>query len=183
MAWLWPDVDPDAARHSLQVAVSSLRKLMPAGPTAMLARHGDTYRLELGGDAFVDIRRFHDSLVAATAAMNAGDDRAAFEHASRAVDVYRGDLLLDEGPSEWVVGPREALRIDLVRACGLGGEAALKLGMAQEAARLAERGLAVDRYADSLWRLHVDALEQSSDRAAAERVRRSWQEMMDELGV
>ena len=43
--------------------------------------------------------------------------------------------------------------------------------------------IAVDRYADSLWRLQIESLERSSDKASAERVRRSWQEMMDELGV
>jgi hypothetical protein len=48
---------------------------------------------------------------------------------------------------------------------------------------MSERGLSVDRYADPLWRIQIESLEQSSDRASAERVRRSWQEMMDELGV
>lgn len=97
--------------------------------------------------------------------------------------MYRGDLLLDEGPAEWVVGHRDALRLDMVRACTIAAEAAMKLGIPQEATRMSERGLSVDRYADPLWRLQIESLEQSSDRASAERVRRSWQEMMDELGV
>jgi hypothetical protein len=59
----------------------------------------------------------------------------------------------------------------------------MKLGIPHEATRVSERGLSVDRYADPLWRLQIESLEQSSDRASAERVRRSWQEMMDELGV
>ena len=59
----------------------------------------------------------------------------------------------------------------------------MKLGLPHEATRLAERGLGVDRYADPLWRLQIESLEQSSDKASAERVRRSWQGMMEELGV
>ncbi len=180
---LWPDVEPDAALHSLQVAVSSLRKLMPPRPAPSIARHGDAYQLELRPDAFYDVRSFQAWLNAATAAVGQGDHRRAFDAASRAADVYRGDLLLDEGPAEWVVGHRDALRIEMVRACTIAGEAAMKLGMLHDATRMSERGLAVDRYADSLWRLQIDSLEQSSDKASAERVRRSWQEMMDELGV
>lgn len=183
MESLWPDVDPDAALHSLQVAVSSLRKVMPDRPAPGIVRLGDAYQLEMRPDSFSDVRTFQTALGAAAAAMAHGDHRRAFDEASHATTVYRGDLLLDEGPAEWVVGHRDALRLDMVRACTIGGEAAMKLGLPHEAARLSERGLSVDRYADALWRLQIESLEQSSDRASAERVRRSWQEMMAELGV
>ncbi|MEO7370145.1 MAG: bacterial transcriptional activator domain-containing protein, partial [Ilumatobacteraceae bacterium] len=133
--------------------------------------------------AFFDVRSFQSLLASAADAASNGDHRHSFNEARRATDLYRGDLLLDEGPAEWVVGQREQLRLDMVRACTIAGEAALKIGMPQEAARMAERGLSVDRYADPLWRLHIEALEESSDKASAQRVRRSWQEMMDELGV
>ena len=180
---LWPDVGPDAARHSLQVAVSSLRKMMPDRPATGIARQGDAYQLEMSPDAFSDVRSFQVWLASASAAMSRGDHRRAFDAAVRATEVYRGDLLLDEGPAEWVVGHRDALRLDMVRACTIAGEAAMKLGLPHEATRMAERGLSVDRYADPLWRIQIESLEQSSDKASAERVRRSWQEMMDELGV
>lgn len=180
---LWPDVEPEAARHSLQVAVSSLRKVMPGPPSPGIVRHGDAYQLELRPDAFCDVRSFQMSLTSASTAMSQGDYRRAFDQAMCAADMYRGDLLLDEGPAEWVVGHRSALRLDMVRACTIAGEAAMKLGIPHEATRVSERGLSVDRYADPLWRIQIESLEQSSDRASAERVRRSWQEMMDELGV
>ena len=183
MESLWPDVDPDAALHSLQVAVSSLRKVLPDRPSPGIARQGDAYQLEMSPDAFCDVRSFQVWLASAASALSRGEQRGAFDAAVRATDVYRGDLLLDEGPAEWVVGAREALRLDMVRACTIAGEAAMKLGLPQEATRMSERGLAVDRYADALWRIQIDSLEQSSDKASAERVRRSWQEMMDELGV
>jgi DNA-binding SARP family transcriptional activator len=183
MESLWPDVEPEAALHSLQVAVSSLRKVMPPRPAPGIVRHGDAYQLELRPGAFSDVRSFQSSLTAATAAVGQGDHRRAFEAACLAADMYRGDLLLDEGPAEWVVGHRDAFRLEMVRACTIAGESAMKLGMPHDATRMSERGLSVDRYADSLWRLQIDSLEQSSDRASAERVRRSWQEMMDELGV
>ncbi|MEP7111661.1 MAG: BTAD domain-containing putative transcriptional regulator [Ilumatobacteraceae bacterium] len=180
---LWPEVCPDAARHSLQVAVSSLRKMMPGRPSPGIARQGDAYQLEMSPDAFCDVRSFQVWLSSATAAKARRDHRRAFEAAVHAIDVYRGDLLLDEGPADWVVAHRDALRLDMVRACTIASEAAMKLGLPHEAARMSERGLSVDRYADPLWRIQIESLEQSSDMASAERVRRSWQEMMDELGV
>jgi DNA-binding SARP family transcriptional activator len=183
MESLWPEVDPDAARHSLQVAVSSLRKMMPDRPAPGIARQGDAYQLEMSPDAFCDVRSFQVWLTSATSAMSRSDHRRAFDAAVRASEVYRGDLFLDEGPAEWVVGHRDAFRLDMVRACTIAGEAAMKLGIPHEATRMSERGLSVDRYADQLWRLQIESLEQSSDKASAERVRRSWQEMMDELGV
>ena len=183
MESLWPEIDPDAARHSLQVAISSLRKLMPDQPPPAIVRQGDAYQLAISADAFFDVRAFQRCTALATAALANRDHQRAFDEARRATDMYRGDLLLDEGPAEWVVGHRDALRLEMVRACTVGGEAAMKLGMPHEATRLSERGLGVDRYADPLWRMQIEALEQSNDKASAERVRRSWQEMMEELGV
>jgi DNA-binding SARP family transcriptional activator len=183
MESLWPDVEPDAALHSLQVAVSSLRKVLPAGSPGGIARQGDTYQLEISPDAFFDVRAFRSLVSAAATALAQGDLRRAVDDARRAVDLYRGDLLLDEGPAEWVVADRDVLRQEVVRACAVAAEAAIKLGVPGDAARFCERGLAVDRYADALWRLQIDALESASDKASAERVRRSWQEMMEDLGV
>ena len=180
---LWRDVESNPARHSLQVAVSTLRKAMPDQSVFSIVRQGDAYSLEMCENAFFDVRSFQTSLASAAAAMSRGDHRSAFDDAVRAADTYRGDLLLDEGPAEWVVGHRDALRLDMVRVCTIAGEAAMKLGMPQEAARMSERGLTVDRYADPLWRLQIESLEQSSDKASAERVRRSWQGVMAELGV
>ena len=180
---LWPDVDPDSARHSLQVAVSMLRKLMPDRPSSGIVRQGDTYQLDLGPDAFFDVRVFQSFLSSASSAASKSEHRRAFDDAARAAEVYRGDLLLDEGPADWVVGQRDSLRQEMVRACTIAGEAAMALGLPQEAARMAERGLGVDRFADQLWRLQIESLEQSCDKVSAERARRSWREMMAELGV
>jgi DNA-binding SARP family transcriptional activator len=180
---LWPGVEPSAARHSLHVAMSSLRKVVPERPSPTIVRHGDAYRLELVSGAFCDVRMLQAHLASATVAMTQGDHRRAFNEAIQAADVYRGDLLLDEGPADWVVGHRDMFRLEMVRACSMAGEAALKLDLPAEATRMAERGLSVDRYADPLWRILVDSHEQSHDTASAERVRRAWQDMMHDLGV
>ena len=64
--------------------------------------------------------------------------------------------------------PTGLAALDMVRACTIAGEAAMALGLPQEAARMSERGLAVDRFADQLWRLQIESLEQSCDKVSAE---------------
>jgi DNA-binding SARP family transcriptional activator len=124
---LWPDVEPDAARHSLQVAVSSLRKMMPDRPATGIARQGDAYQLEMSPDAFSDVRSFQVWLASAASAMSRGDHQRALDAAVRAAEVYRGDLLLDEGPADWVcrssrcVAPRHGAG---VHDCRRGGDEA-----------------------------------------------------------
>ncbi len=183
MEALWREADPDAARRSLQVAVSSLRALMPGGKAAGITRHGDTYQFELPTGGFSDVRSFQSSLSSGAAASAAGEDLRALDALLHCVDLYRDDLLLDEGPADWLVDQRNALRLDMIRACGLAAEIAIKLGKAHVATTVAERGLAVDRYADALWRLLIDSFEQVNDTASAERVRRSHRAMMADLGI
>src|SRR5262249_12477655 len=53
----WPDAEPDAGLHRLQVAISSLRRLIATDgeQPLLLAREGESYRLVLPEDADVDI--------------------------------------------------------------------------------------------------------------------------------
>ncbi|HKN38189.1 MAG TPA: BTAD domain-containing putative transcriptional regulator, partial [Acidimicrobiia bacterium] len=59
----------------------------------------------------------------------------------------------------------------------------LARGDAPRAVTVAERGLRIDRYRDAQWRLLITACELAGDRAAAIRARRSYEEMLFELGL
>jgi DNA-binding SARP family transcriptional activator len=180
---LWRDSPPDAARRGLQVAISSVRQAMPVRAELRIVRRGEAYELVIAPGAFFDVGTFRTALTSAMDAVRAGDDADALARATVAVDLYRGDLLLDEGPADWIVTPRENLRLDLVRAASVAGEAAMRLGNPRAAIRPIERGLAVDRYAGSLWELLLAAHEQVGDRAALARARHAFDEAMADLGV
>jgi DNA-binding SARP family transcriptional activator/ribosomal protein S15P/S13E len=180
---LWPGGDPEAAVRGLQTAVSSVRQLLAAaGATAVLVRDGDAYRLAVSTEHH-DLRRFDRAVAAAQAARAAGDDREAGRWATAAVALYEGDLLIEEGPAEWAVAERDRCRADASAAAVLAADVALAEGRSGEAAGLCEHGLRIDRFHDGLWRLLADAYEQAGDRAAATRARRSYDEVMRELGV
>jgi DNA-binding SARP family transcriptional activator len=59
----------------------------------------------------------------------------------------------------------------------------LAQGDAARAVTVAEHGLRIDRYRDAQWRQLITACELAGDRAAAIRARRSYEDMLSELGL
>lgn len=182
---MWPEADPDAGRHRLQVAISSLRRLLSDGsdsPT-MLVRDGDTYRLSLPPESDVDIWHVEHELKAATAARSRSDDVAEAVAIGMALASYAGHVLPMDGPAEWAVGPRVRLQVALADAAARLSAIRRNSGDLSGAAEAARRGLEVDRFRDDLWRLLIDAAERSGHRAEAGKARQSYAEVLEELGA
>ena len=91
-AEVWPGVDPDRARRSLQVHVSSLRTALAVLPARITARAGG-YVLEVD-DERVDARRF-ERLAADGRAELARDPERARALLTEALGVWRGEALGD----------------------------------------------------------------------------------------
>ncbi len=181
---LWHDVDPRTAAHSLHVAVSSLRawfgELGDGEGTRSLIREGDAYRLALP-IAVIDLVRFDDAMERGRAALAAGrDPREGFE---RAIQLYQGELLPEDGPADWVVERRERYRADVVEAARSLAEDALLRDEPADAIRTCRIGLQHDRYDDRLWRLLIQAREQAGDVGAARRDREEYLAILAALGV
>lgn len=182
---LWPEADPDAGRHRLQVAVSSLRRLF-AGLGAgarLVVRDGDAYRLALPPDADVDIWRVEQSLRRAADARSVGDFDSESAALFGALTAYGGTLLPMDGLAEWAAGPRRYLQVSVAdaatRLAGLLIDSS-DFDAAKEAAR---RGIAIDRYRDDLWRLCIEVAERSGNHADAQRVRQDYAGVLEELGI
>ena len=180
---LWPDTPLDTGLRKLQVALSSLRQVMPPASGLAIGRDGESYRLVLPAGGRLDITEFDASVTRARRAAERGDHSAALEAGLEALQAHPDDLLVEEGPAEWVLGPRDQYRAALVATAAIAADAALTSGKPELAAAAAERGLAVDRYADGLWRLLERALVAAGDVAAAERARRNYAEIREELGL
>lgn len=106
MELLWPDDEPERARHSLNEALSHLRRVL--GRDALGARGGDV-KLATDVPLLSDVHRFEDAV-----------------RRGRAVDaiaLYAGPFLdgvfIDRAPrfELWVANERERLRQALVSAC------------------------------------------------------------------
>jgi DNA-binding SARP family transcriptional activator len=181
---LWPDADPEAGRHRLQVAVSALRRLVGRDGEGrdVIARSGDAYRLSLPAGARVDIWDFGQAAERAARARAAGDHEAERAALEDAVSAYGGELIPEAGPADWVVGPRRNLA---TRYADLTARLAelLLVDDPRRAGRVARAGLAVERYRDDLWKALVEAAERCGHHAEAEAARREYEAVLAELGV
>jgi DNA-binding SARP family transcriptional activator len=181
---LWPDADAEAGLHRLQVAVSSLRRLVGrVNGNELVARTGDTYRLALPEGSSVDTARFEEAAERSVAARSAGDvagERGALEEAFA---LYRGELLPADGPAEWVIEPRRWLIGRYSDVCARLAAALLEDDQPRETCRVARSGLTADRYRDDLWKLLIDGAEHAGNHAEAETARREYETLLNDLGV
>ena len=186
--WLWPgEGDVRVGTRNLQVAVSSLRQLLEPGvargAAAIVVREGDTYRLQLDGGGSVDVVEFDDQVAIARHARAAGETDRALVALDRALSLYRGELLADEGAAEWVTAERDRLRLAATDASQLRAELLVEAGQMPEAAAEADRGLRIDPYRDALWRLLIAANTAAGDPAAARRNQERYDAVLRDLGV
>ncbi len=184
---LWPETEPETAARLLHVAISSLRTALepgtPRGGAGLVRREGDAYRLGLPPGSEIDLVAFEGQLASAATSQAAGRIDQAIDALRRALERYRGDLLPEDGPAEWLVEVRDRTRVAAVGAARKLAE--LRLGADDHAGAIQAclRGLAVDRFDDGLWRLQVEAHDRAGDRSAAHRARRGYEQMLSDLGL
>jgi DNA-binding SARP family transcriptional activator len=184
---LWPEAGAAAGTRSLQVAISALRRVIEPdsarGGSQMLVREGDSYRLALPDPAASDVAEFAAARNVARQAAAGGEGAGARTALEQARAAYRGDLLPEDGPAEWVVKPRDQLRLQAVELASAEAGLALDGGDPAGAAAACTWALALDPYQDGLWRLLVRAHEAAGDAAAAYRAGQEYERILGELGL
>jgi DNA-binding SARP family transcriptional activator len=104
---LWPDLEADGARKSLQVSISRTRRVLdpPGSEHSVIESVERTYRLVLGQRDTIDTEEF---LSAAAAALgDTGEQRRTLlEHAR---SLWGGEPLPEERYSDWTAAYRERL--------------------------------------------------------------------------
>jgi DNA-binding SARP family transcriptional activator len=179
---LWPDLRPAAATRNLQVSVSNLRKLLQ--PYAAVVRTGDAYALALYADGRADTLAFGAAIDRWRSARRGEDGDAVAAAALReALSVYRGELLPEDGPAEWVIEERERYRRLAASAASALAAIELARGNGAEAVVAAEQCVGTDPYHDTGWRQLLSAYELSGDLAAAATARRRYADVLASLGV
>ena len=184
---LWRDIDPVAGTHSLHVSVSSLRAVLepgvPRGANRILVRDGERYQLAMPAGSFSDLAEFDRASVDAERLRTAGDNAGAVAALDRALELYTGEVLPEDGPAEWVIGTREHYRVRVAEVAATLAELHLARHDPSAAAAAALRSLDVDPCRDASWRLLLSAYTAAGDLAAAEQARRSYAEVLTSLGV
>jgi DNA-binding SARP family transcriptional activator len=183
---LWPGVAPATGLRRLQVAVSGLRSALgDAGLPGhdLLVRRGEAYRLALPPGTRVDVRELDEQVSAAAAARSLGHREQSTGAARRALTLFRGELLPEDGPADWVLPERERIRRSVAGAAlGLAEDCA-RLGLLSEGQAAARRSLELDRYQDRAWDLLAALYERAGDRAAAAQARWEHGAALSELRI
>jgi len=183
---LWPGVDLAVGTRRLQVALSSVRQLLEhAGLSGIeiVARQGDAYRLSLPAEGSLDVRSFERGLRAATAAAASGDIMACMTAREAALSLYRGDLLPEDGPAEYLIADRERLRLAAATAAVALAQDCRLLGESRRALAAARLSVQLDRFQDLAWELLATLHEESGDSSAATRARREHADAQAELDL
>ncbi|OQA94265.1 MAG: Transcriptional regulatory protein MoaR1 [Chloroflexi bacterium ADurb.Bin222] len=186
---LWSKLDPYAARNSLWVAISQLRRVLEPeltvrGDSSFILTEPPGYRFDSAGQCSIDVDAFLKQVRSGQEQQLQGKLTAAITAYTAAAALYRGDYLERDPYEEWAIPPRERLRetfLDLLRdlaACHLA------LGRYQDALSIARRALELEPCRESVWRLvmeaHYRAGEQDQALRAYERCREA---LSRELGV
>jgi DNA-binding SARP family transcriptional activator len=184
---LWPGLPPGQATHGLQVAMSTVRAFLapdaPRGSARMVDRVGETYALVLPPGSSSDVLDLGTALEAAHRAARDGDPVAERSALAVALTTYRGELLPEDGPAEWVVADREQWRLRVAAAAARLADLHLGADDPRAAVEAARRGLEIDPFCDPLWRTLVAGHARTGDTAAEAKARREYAAVLNELGV
>jgi DNA-binding SARP family transcriptional activator len=180
---LWPDDDEAAASRKLQVAISSIRRVLePAGPH-VLRRRDDVYALDPDAGVTCDVDDFERAAASARTVSSSGTPGDAEPIQRRALALYAGELLPEDGAAEWVVRARDVHRAAVVDTARALARHLLDTGRHAAAAEVCRSALLVDRYSDPLWRLLVASLEADGELAEKARTVAQYDEVLAELGI
>lgn len=181
---LWPGARLEAGTHRLQVAVSSIRRLLVdqgVSPT-VVQRHGDAYRLEVPG-ARVDVHLLEVGTAALARAVREGDPGPVAERAAELVGLYRGDLLPEVGAADWVVDERDRLRLSVADALAASAALCLHQGRPDLGVWQAQRVVQLDPLRDTAWLLLSRLQRRLGDHTAARVTLAEHRRVLELIGV
>nr|WP_281371634.1 BTAD domain-containing putative transcriptional regulator [Petropleomorpha daqingensis] len=125
---LWGEEPSDKVRNTLQVNVSTLRKLLLAGETGLtVARREPGYAIDIAPDE-LDLLRFRAAVDEGRSALRAGRPDAAVTLLDEALALWRGAALADLADEPGLQAELGALEEDRLAAVGTRMEAHLALG-------------------------------------------------------
>lgn len=153
MDTFWPDASPPAARNSLHVALTGVRRaLHSAWPGAVLERRHDNYRLADAVTTWVDVHEFERLCQAGRSADRNGSIQQALCCYAAADGLYGGDLLADDPYAEWIAEDRERLRLEVIDVQRRLAELHAATGDHASALLVARRALAIDSCSEPVHR-------------------------------
>jgi len=107
----WPDDPPDKAAHKLHIAISAVRQALSEtlGSTETILFGEDHYALAPDLPLQVDTQVFVEQARAGERLEQAGEIQPAIEAYQAAIEIYRGDFLVEDLYEDWTTVQRARL--------------------------------------------------------------------------
>ena len=176
---LWPDAEESAARKSLEVTVSRLRKLLE-DDSLVIVKEGkvalDRQRVTTDAKELLET-----ALEAETVIAGRHERLEVAEIGERLLDLFHELPLEHEEPTAWREGVRERYRAAFVRASRALIAYWNQTGDAARALALIEASLAREPLAESLYRMLIQVHLDAGDHTEAMRVYRQCRQMLSVL--
>ena len=157
MGWLWPESNLKKARWSLNSAIHVLRKLLSSCPSSDTINYilleegyyqlGPTVRVE------TDVDEFDACYERGRRLERAHRTQEAAAEYEKAIELYRGDYLVEDLYEDWTMVERERLINAYVDMLGRLAAHYMERGQPQEAIRASYRLLEKDRCHEDSYRV------------------------------
>jgi DNA-binding SARP family transcriptional activator len=184
MGWLWPESNLKKARWSLNSAIHVLRKLLSDCPSSgaenyVLLEEG-YYRLCPTVRVETDVDEFDAHYERGRCLDRAHRRQEAAAEYERAVELYRGDYLIEDLYEDWTMVERERLANAYVDMLGRLAVYYMEAGQPQESIRACYRLLEKDRCHEDSYRLLMQCYASLGLRGRALRHYRLCKEVLEQ---
>jgi DNA-binding SARP family transcriptional activator len=157
MGWLWPESNLKKARWSLNSAIHVLRKLLSrctssAAVNYILLEEG-YYRLCPTIRVETDVEEFDERYERGRRLQKASQMPEAAAEYEKAVELYRGDYLVEDVYEDWTMVERERLSNAYMDMLGRLAAHYMEVGQPQESIRASYKLLEKDRCHEDSYRL------------------------------
>ena len=157
MGWLWPESNLKKARWSLNSAIHGLRKLLsecpaPGSPNYVVLEEG-YYRLCSEVQLVTDVDEFDECYEEGRRLHTEGRVEQAAGHYERAIELYRGEYLVEDLYEDWTMVERERLSNAYIDMLGRLAVYYYETEQHQESIRACYRVLEKDRCHEESYRL------------------------------
>ncbi len=162
---LWPGTpheDLDNVKHTLNQAISALRKVLepylpPHYPSRYIFSDNETCCVQLPPGSWVDDKAFEDALRQAKEALRRGDPEGTLRHYQAALELYKGDYLVEESRLDWPLARQDLLKQQSLEPLEALARLHLDQNDPQRAAEFALRLNNTDTYYDTGYLLLMRA--------------------------
>ncbi len=158
MGWLWPESNARRARWSLNSAIYTLRKLLdghlpPVAPPGYILLDHDRYQLSSLLRLSSDIQEFESCFEVGSSLEKRGRTSEAAAEYRKALELYRGDYLVEDLYEDWTMIERERLANSYLEMLGRLIVCHMDSGQPEEGIQLCYRMLEKDECHENAHRL------------------------------